>query len=85
MSVKVDSTLAIEANVAKYGTLVTAPREHRKRDRYGDIDPNLTHIDVYFKLASCCARLGKDGGAITVAIIVDDSNGIIQIICLQYN
>lgn len=77
MSVKVDSTLTIEANVTKHGTLVAAPRKHRKRDRYGDIDSNLTHIDVYFKLASCCARLGKYGSAITIAIIVDDPNGII--------
>jgi hypothetical protein len=83
LSVEIDAALAIKSDIAEYGTLVSTPGEHRQRHRDGNIDTNLANLDFILKFTSSCSRLGKDGGSITVPVIVDDFDGVIQSIRFQ--
>ncbi len=73
----------VEVNVTQEASLVAAPREHGQGYRYGNVDPNLTHIDLGFKLASRGAGLCEDCSAITVSVLVDDIERVIQGVCFH--
>lgn len=80
MSIEVNTALAVESNIAQHGAFVSTPGEHRQRYRDRDVDADLTSIDFNFEFTSRRAGLGKDSGAVTVAVVVDDFDCIVQVV-----
>lgn len=62
----------------QYAPLVSAPTEHRKRDRDGHVDPDLTRLDGPFKHPGRGSRVGKDRGTVAVHVSVDELDGFLK-------
>ena len=80
LSVKVDARLAVEsASTATSNTLlVTSEGEHGQRYGDGHIDANLAGLDVAAERLGCRARLGEDGNTVTVFVLVDQIDGVVN-------
>jgi hypothetical protein len=63
---------------SQYAPLVSAPTEHRKRDRDGHVDPDLTGLDGPFKHPGRGSRVGKDRGTVAVHVSVDELDGFLK-------
>lgn len=63
---------------SQYAPLVPAPTEHRKRDRDGYIDPDLTGLDGPFKHPGRSSRVGKNRGTVAVHVSVDELDGFLE-------
>jgi hypothetical protein len=83
LGVELNSSLAIEIQIALNGSSATSEGEHGQRYRDRDIDSNLTDIDFFGELASNTARVGKDGGSVSISISIDDFNRFIESLCLH--
>lgn len=63
---------------SQYAPLVPAPTEHRKRDRDGHVDPDLTGLDGPFKHPGRSSRVGEDRGTVAVHVSVDELDGFLK-------
>jgi hypothetical protein len=48
------------------------------RDGNGDVDTNLTGLDLVLEAAGCSTRACEDGGAVAVLVGVDHVNGLVD-------
>ena len=78
LSVEVDTAPSVERNIAKGTGLIPTPREHGQRHGNRNVNSNLSHINLPFVFPSSGARLGKDGGSVTILVLVDDLEGLIE-------
>jgi len=65
--------------------LACAPREHRQWNWNGDIDTDLSDFNIMFEFPSGRSGLREDSSPITIAIGVNQSNGIIESVSLKHN
>lgn len=70
--------LSIQTMPTQHAPLVPAPTEHRKRDRNGHVDPDLTGLDGPFKHPGRGSRVGEDRGTVAVHVSVDEFDGFLK-------
>ena len=83
LSIEVDPTPSVERYVSKRTSLVPAPREHGEWYRNGNVDSDLPHVHFPLVFSSSSARLSEDGGSVTIFILVDDLEGLIESLGVQ--
>src|SRR5690606_19640233 len=70
--------LSVRVLVAKERSAPSREREKRQGNRDRNVDANLAHVDFSLKLAGGVAARGKDRGAISVRVVVDDLDGFLD-------
>lgn len=87
LSVEVDSRAAVESAGTTTGNrlLVTGEGEHGQRDGDGHIDSNLSGLNVATEGLGRGTRLGEDGDSVTVFVLVNQLNGIVNGLDVQAN
>lgn len=87
LSVEVDSRASVESAGTATGNrlLVTGEREHGQRDGDGHIDTNLSGLNVATEGLGRRSRLGEDGDSVTVLVLVNQLNGVINGLDVQAN
>ncbi len=83
LSVEIESTFSVEAKITQSAALVSTPREHGQRNGNGDINTNLTDVHFNFEFTAGSARLGEDCSTVTVVVVVDDVDCIVQVVGLE--
>jgi hypothetical protein len=78
LSVEVDTTPSVERNITKSTSLVPTPREHGQRHRNRNVNSNLSHVDLPFEFPSSGTGLGEDGGSVTILVLVDNLEGLVE-------
>ena len=78
LGVELDCTLAVEVAHSSEGAFASSEGEHRQRHRDGQVDTNLSGIDLVLELASGVTILGEDGSTVTVLVAVDQVDGLLQ-------
>lgn len=80
MCVEVDARFSVKGASAASSNafLVTSEREHRKRNRDRNVDADLAGLHAFTVCFSCSSRSGKDCGPITVFVLVDKIDSIID-------
>jgi len=63
--------------------LIPTPREHWQRDRYRNVYTYLSDVYFVLKLPRRCAGLGEDRRPISVWILIDDGNRLVQCVGLK--
>ena len=71
--------LAIEVGITQERSSGSSERHHWKRDWDGNIDSNLTNINLLLELPGSGSIVGEDGSSIAIGIPEQDSNDIILI------
>lgn len=61
-----NSQFAVERRLTENGSLVSGPGEHGQWDGDGDVDADLSCVDLLLELASGRAGLGENGRSVTV-------------------
>mmetsp|Transcript_42388 Transcript_42388/g.106937 ORF Transcript_42388/g.106937 Transcript_42388/m.106937 type:complete len:468 (-) Transcript_42388:382-1785(-) len=83
LCVKVHTHLAIEVRGSQERTTRSSERKERQRNRDRNVDTNLTNIDLSLILASSGTAASEQGSTVPVGVAVDESDGLIQSICLE--
>jgi hypothetical protein len=78
LSVKVDTLLTIKVGITKERTSGARERKHRQWYRNGYVHANLSNIDFLSKLSGSSTVCGKDGSSVTVWVVIDQFNGVVQ-------
>ena len=78
LSVEVDATPSVERNISKCASLVPTPREHGQGHGDGNVNSDLAHVDLSLVFPSSSTRLSEDGGSVTILVLVDDLEGLIE-------
>ena len=78
LSIKVDTSPSVEWNIPKRTGLVPTPREHGQGHRDRNINSYLPYVDLPLEFPCGSTRLSKDGGSITVLVLVDDLESLIE-------
>lgn len=63
--------------------LVSAPGEHGQGHGDRHIDANLPNIDLNLEFPSSSTGLGEHDGTISIPIVIDDFNSIVQVVSSQ--
>lgn len=85
LRIEVQARLAVESvrTTARHRLLITREAEHGQWDRDGNVDADLTGLDLFLELAGGGARRGEDGGAVTVLVLVDELDCFVQAVDVQ--
>ena len=67
---------AIEVHVSAKRSSGTSEREHGEGDRDGDVNSNLTHVNLGLELPGSGSRSCEDGSTVAIGITVDNINSL---------
>lgn len=73
----------VESDISKYTAFITAPGEHRQGDRDRNVDTDLANIDFALEAPGGCSGLSEDCGSVSVAVLVDDLDSLVEAISLE--
>ena len=69
---------AVEVHVSAEGSARSGEGEHGQRYWNGHVDSDLSDVDVLDEFPGGGAVGGEDGRAVTVAVIVDQVDGVVE-------
>lgn len=80
LRVELDTGLAVESvrTTTRNALLVPGEREHRQRHRDGDVNADLSGLDILLEARSSRPRTSEDGSAVTVLVLVDQVDGVVE-------
>ena len=78
LSIEIDTAPSVKRNISKRTSLVSTPREHGQRHGDGNVNSNLSHVNLPLELPSGRTGLSEDGGAVTILVLVDDLDGLVE-------
>lgn len=80
LGVELHTRLAVESvgSATSHGLLVAGEREHGKGDGNGNVDSDLTGLDLLLEASRGCAGAREDGGAVAVFVCVDEGDGVVE-------
>jgi hypothetical protein len=80
LGVELHTRLAVESvgSAASHGLLVAGEREHGKGDGNGNVDSDLTGLDLLLEASRGCAGACEDRGTVAVFICVDEGDGVVE-------
>jgi hypothetical protein len=68
LSEELNASLAVEIHISIIGSLVACEREHRQGYRDGNVDTNLTCLDLVLEFPGAGSRLREDSTSIAVGV-----------------
>lgn len=80
LGVELQAGLAVEGVSTATGDtlLVAGEGEHGQGDGDGDVDADLAGLNVLLEARGGRAGASKDGGSVTILVLVDQLNGVVQ-------
>jgi hypothetical protein len=78
LSIEVDTTSSVERNVSKCASLVPAPREHGQGHGNGNVNSDLSHVNLPLEFPSGSTGLSENGGSVAILVLVDDLESLIE-------
>lgn len=74
---ELDGSLSVEVGSAEEAVLVASEGKHRQGHGDGQVDADLASLDFVLELPGGVAILGKDGGSVSVVVVVDQVYGLL--------
>ena len=78
LSVEIDASPSVERNISEGTGFVPTPREHRQGHGDRNVNSDLSHVDLPLEFSSSSAGLSEDGGSVTILVLVDDLESLIE-------
>jgi len=79
LSVEMHTGLSVEIVAgADVRFLVSSEGEHWKRNWNGDVDSDLSSLNLMLEFSRGSSVVGEDGGTVTPLVVVDKSDGLIE-------
>jgi hypothetical protein len=78
LSIEIDTTPSVKRDIPKRTGLVPTPREHGQRHGNRNVNSNLPHVDLPLEFPSGCTGLSEDGGPVTILVLVDDLDSLVE-------
>jgi len=81
LQIEVDSLLSVEVRISEEAASRPGEREHRQRNGNWNINSDISHIDLLHKFSGCRAVSCEDAGSVSVGVLVDELDGIVDGFC----
>lgn len=78
LQVEVDSLFSIEVRVSEEAAPRSGEREHGQRNGNGNIDSDLSYVDLLHEFPGSRSVSCENAGSVSVGVLVDELDGIVN-------